>query len=138
MAVQKKPLKSQEKNKKGEVPLLATLSHLSILTIFIIGPFSLLIPLIIWLSERSKAEGSGFVEFHAKQAFFYQLAGYLIAVVLAIVIGILSFILIGLLLVPLLILFGLAFVAYGVYAGIRVAQGEDFKYLFISDYVSAG
>jgi len=130
------------KLKKAESPpqdnvLLAALSHLSILTVLLIGPFSMVIPLIIWLLERNKSNKSTQVEFHAKQAFFYQLAVYLIGAVLGIFIGLLSIILIGLLFIPVLILFGMAALIYGAYGGIRVGQGEDFRYIYVADFIEA-
>lgn len=97
----------------------------------------MVIPLIIWLLERNKSNKSTQVEFHAKQAFFYQLAVYLIGAVLGIFIGLLSIILIGLLFIPVLILFGMAALIYGAYGGIRVGQGEDFRYIYVADFIEA-
>ena len=118
--------------------LLASLAHFSILTVIIIGPFSMAVPLIIWLLERNKPEKSTFTEFQAKQAFFYQAAVYVIATVLGICVGILAIILIGVLLIPVLVLFGLAAVIYGVYAGFQVSQGKNFRYIYVADFMEAG
>jgi len=114
------------------------LAHLSILTVLVIGPFSMVIPLLIWLLERNKPEKSEFIEFQAKQAFFYQVVVFVIATVLGICIGILSLILIGFLLIPVLVLFALAAMIYGVYAGIQVSQGKAFRYLYVADFMEAG
>lgn len=116
---------------------LASLAHLSFLTVLIIGPFSIVIPLIIWLLERNKPEKSSFVEFQAKQAFFYQLAIYLITAILGALVGILSIIIIGLLFIPLLILFPIVAVIYGVYAGIQVWSGIEFRYIYLADFIEA-
>ena len=128
------------KNQTGsrDVHLLAGLSHLSILTVIILGPFSMVIPLMIWLLERNKTERSTYIEFQAKQAFFYQVALYLMAATLFVVIILLSIIVIGLFFIPLLILFGIAALVYGFYAGIKVMQGEDFRYIYIADFIEAG
>ena len=130
-----KPVK---KEKARDTKLLASLAHFSILTVFIIGPFSLAVPLILWLTERNRSDKSSDVEYHAKQAFFYQAAAYVASAVLGILIGILSIILIGLLLIPVLILFGLAVVVYGVYGGIQVNQGREFRYMCVADFIDAG
>ncbi len=135
MATQK--AKTIKKSARDPV-LLSMLAHLSILTVLIIGPLSMVIPLLIWLLERNKPDKSDVIEFHSKQAFFYQIAVYLIITLLAIIIAILSIILVGLLFIPLLILCGLAAIAYGVYGGIRVSQGEDFRYFYIADFIETG
>ena len=129
---------TQKPKKTGPVrdlKLLATLSHLSILTIFILGPFCMGIPLIIWLMERSRSDASPLLEFQAKQAFFFQLALILVEAFLGIVVGILSLIVIGVLLIPLLVMLGLAGVVYGVYAGIQVSQEKEFRYFIIADLI---
>lgn len=118
--------------------LLPVLAHLSILTVLLIGPFSMVIPLLIWLLERNKSPKSDFLEFQAKQAFFYQVAIYFICAILGILIGLLSIILVGLLFIPILIVFAVAAVVYGVYGGIRVLNGEDFRYVYVADFVEAG
>jgi uncharacterized Tic20 family protein len=115
--------------------LLASLAHFSILTVLIIGPLSLLIPLLIWLSERTKTEHSKFIEFQAKQAFFYQLGIYLIFLILGIITAILWIILIGMLLVPILVLLGCAAIAYGIYGGIQTWKGISFRYYFLADFI---
>jgi uncharacterized Tic20 family protein len=135
MAVQKTSKVARQSSR--DPILLSTLAHLSILAVFIIGPVSMVIPLIIWLMERNKTDQSDMIEFQAKQAFFYQAAVYLITTLLGVITGILSIILIGLLFVPVLILFGLAAIVYGVYAGIRVSQGDHFRYIYIADFIEA-
>ena len=132
----KKPAKAKPAAKDNSQ--LAALAHLSILTVLIIGPLSMVIPLVIWLLERNKPDKSAALEFHAKQAFFYQLAAYLITAILGVIVGILSVILVGLLFIPVLILFPIAAVIYGIYAGIKVWQGEDFRYIYLADFLEAG
>ena len=130
-----KPVK---KEKSRDTNLLASLAHFSILTVLILGPFSMAVPLILWLTERNRPDKSSHVEFHAKQAFFFQAAAYIVSAVLGVCMVILSIILIGLLLIPVLILFGLAVVVYGVYGGVQVNQGREFRYLFVADFIEAG
>ena len=132
----KKPVKPKPSTKENTQ--LAALAHLSILTLLLLGPLSMIIPLIIWLLERNKPDKSASLEFQAKQAFFYQLAAYLITAILGIIVGVLSIILIGLLFIPVLILFPVAALIYGIYAGVKVWQGEDFRYIYLADFLDAG
>ena len=128
---------TQAKPAVQDNPQLAALAHLSILTMLLIGPFSMAIPLIIWLLERNKPDKSAYVEFQAKQAFFYQLAVLAITAALFVVFILLSIVLIGLLLFPVVILAPIAGVVYGVIAGIKVWNGEDFRYYWLADFIEA-
>lgn len=122
---------------KSDAKLMCMLSHFSILLILVIGPGTMVVPLVIWLSERNKEHKNLEVEFHARQAFFYQLIAYIAAALIGFIVGVLMAILIGVLLMPLLILFGLAVIGYGVYGGIQVMQGREFKYYWIADFLEA-
>lgn len=115
--------------------LLSMIAHGSILAVFFLGPLTLLVPLIIWLSERNQPKPSDLVLFHARHAFFYQLAVYLIGFIAGIFIALLTLIFVGLFFIPFLILFLLAAILYGVYGAIQVWQGKPFRYKYISDFV---
>jgi uncharacterized Tic20 family protein len=115
--------------------LLSAVAHVSILAFFIMGPLTVIIPLVIWLSERNRPKRSELVEFHARQAFFYQSAVYLAGIAAGAVVGILTLVFVGLLLIPFLILFFLAAIAYGVYGGAQVWQGREFRYRYLTDYL---
>jgi uncharacterized Tic20 family protein len=95
------------------------------------------VPLLIWLLERSKPDRSKVIEFQGKQAFYYQAAVYIISLILGGLIGILSVILIGVLLIPVLVLFGIAAIVYGTYAGVKVYQGEKFRYIYVADFIES-
>ena len=138
MATQKKAVSKTAKKPSRDPLLLSTLAHLSILASLVIPFFAMVIPLLIWLLERNKPDRSEMIEFHGKQAFFYQVAIYLITALLGIITVILSMILVGLILIPVLIIFPLIAIAYGVYGGIRVSQGENFRYIYIADFIEAG
>lgn len=137
MATQKPTKPVPEPDSKKENNLLATLAHVSILAVFL-GPFSMVIPLLIWLMERNKPDGSPYTTFQAKQAFFYQAAVYIISAVLGLLIAILSVIVIGLLFIPVLALFGVAALIYAVFAAIQTSQGKDFRYIILADFLEAG
>lgn len=115
--------------------LLSVIAHGSILAMFFLGPLTLLVPLIIWLSERNQSSPSETVLFHAQHAFFYQLVVYVIGFILGSCVALLTLIFIGLFFIPFLILFFLAAIVYGVYGAIQVWQGKPFRYKYISDFV---
>ena len=137
-ASKKTPPKSTTSKKTGssrDTTLLAAISHFAVLATFVMGPFAMVIPLIIWLLERSKPDGSPIVEFQANQAFFYQIAIWVISAAFGIIIGLLSIIVIGVLFVPVLIIFVVAAIVYGVIGGLKVMQGENFRYIFVADFI---
>jgi uncharacterized Tic20 family protein len=115
--------------------LLSSVAHASILAVFLMGPLTIIIPLAIWLSERNRPQRSALVEYHSRQAFFFQSAVYLACLVAGAVIALLTFVFIGLLLIPFLILFFLGAIVYGVHGGLQVWQGRDFRYRYITDFV---
>lgn len=140
----------------------AALAHASTLLTLLVGlasagvggVFFIFVPLVIYLSYKNH---SRFVAYHAAQAFAFQLVGtlgYLLVVLVGVVLlvliwlvtGILSMVLIGLILVPFALLLTLAFVAlalvmplvfcgYAVVATVETANGLDYRYPRIGDYV---
>jgi uncharacterized Tic20 family protein len=135
---EQKAVQPKKKTTQSKDPLLlASMSHFSILLVLLIGPFTVVVPLLIWLLERNKPDQSKVIEFQAKQAFFYQVAVYLIGLVLGILIAILTIFVIGVLLIPVLVLFGIAAVVYGTYGGIKISQGEEFRYIYIADFIES-
>jgi uncharacterized Tic20 family protein len=121
----------------------AMLAHLSVLLNLVTGFLGVLAALLIYLLFRDR---SRYVAYQALQAFLFQLiwwggGGVLIGIMWAIV-GILSAVLIGVVLIPvaliatpLLAMLPVAAIIYGVVAGIRTNQGEDFRYWLIGDWV---
>ena len=131
MAVEKKPAASHDEK------LLAVASHASI-ALFFIGPFTLVIPLMIWLLEGNKEKPSKFVKFHARQAFFYQLTVYIAAAILILIIWLLTLIWIGNLMWPFYGLLWILIIAYGVYGAWQVWQDRQFRYKYVADFIEAG
>ena len=131
----------QKKGKTGppadgrDTALLSAIAHASILAVFIMGPLTLIVPLIIWLSERNRPKPTGDVIFHARQAFFFQAAVYLVTLATGLVAGLLTLIFIGLLLIPFVLAFFLFGVVYGVYGGVQVWQGRPFRYRYVTDFL---
>jgi len=149
----------------GQAPVdewtAAALAHTSALLTIVLGVaggIGLLVgpavPLVMYLGYRRK---SRFVAFHALQSFVYHVAGVLLYLVLVVVVavwvaiawtvsGLLSAILVGLLLIPLAVLFTLlmafllicipfAWLGYGLYGAYQVYQGRDFRYWLIGEWL---
>jgi uncharacterized Tic20 family protein len=109
------------------------LAHLSVLA-GLVG----LMPLgalIIWLVYKDRSPRVGF---HALQALWYQIAWLVILVVGWSVTFVLSFILIGLLLIPVMLIASLVPFVHGCYAAYKVSQGVDYRYPFIADRLDGG
>ncbi len=108
-------------------------AHLSVLAGLVgLMPFG---ALIIWLVYKDRSTRVGF---HALQALWYQIAWLVILVVGWFVTFILSFILIGLLLIPVMLLASLVPFVHGCYAAYKVNQGVDYRYPFIADRIDGG
>lgn len=91
--------------------------------------------LIVWLLYKDRSPRVGF---HALQALWYQIAWLVILVVGWFVTFILSFVLIGLLLIPVMLLASLAPLVHGCYAAYKVSQGVDYRYPYIADRIDGG
>ena len=119
------------------------LAHLSTLLNLITGFGGPIAALIIYLVYKDR---SRFVAYHALQAMIFQLiwwfgGGVLIGVMWAIV-GALSVILVGIILIPfailltpVLLLLPIGALIYGIVGAVQVNQGQDFKYWLVGDWV---
>ena len=120
----------------------AMLAHLSVLLNLITGFLGVGAALLIYLmyKERSK-----YVAYQAMQSFLFQLifwagGGVLIGIMWAFV-GALSAVLVGILLIPfaliltpILLVFPIVAVVYGVIGSIQCSDGKDFRYWLVSDW----
>ena len=119
------------------------LAHLSVLLNLVTGFAGPIVALVIYLIYRERSRK---VAYHALQSMIFQLVwwyggGLLIGLMWAVV-GILSALLIGivlipfaLLLTPVLLILPLGAVVYGIIAAVQVNQGLDFKYWLVGDWV---
>jgi uncharacterized Tic20 family protein len=106
------------------------LAHLSVLAGLVgLMPFG---ALIIWLLFKDRSQRVGF---HALQALWYQVAWLIILVAGWFVTFVLSFVLVGLLFIPVMLVASLVPFVHGCYAAYRVSQGEDYRYPFIADRI---
>jgi uncharacterized protein len=121
----------------------SVLAHLTILLNLITGFAGPIAALVIYLIYKDR---SRLVAYSALQAMLFQLiwwygGGLLIGAMWAVV-GVLSAILVGIILIPVALVMTLVFallpigaVIYGVIAAIQVNQGADFKYWLVGDWV---
>lgn len=112
-------------NITGEQKLLALVAHLSY---FLGGLGFVIAPLLIFLFKKEDA----FVFDHARQA----LAAHLVILAASVVVGLLSLLLVGLLLIPVLAVLWLALVVTSILAGLRVLSGEYYRYPLIQGLVA--
>ena len=127
----------------GDERTWGMLAHLSVLINPITGFAGPIAALVIYLIYKDR---SRYVAYHALQAMIFQLiwwygGGLLIGAMWAIV-GALSAILIGIVLIPFALLFTfilailpLGAILYGIIGAVQVSQGQDFKYWLVGDWV---
>jgi uncharacterized Tic20 family protein len=110
------------------------LSHLSVLAWPLTGLVPVA-PLLIWAFYKDRSPGVGF---HAAQAFWYQVAWLGILVVGWFATFVLSFVLIGLLFIPVMSIASFAPIIHGCYAAYRVNRDSDYRYPYVADRVEGG
>ena len=127
----------------GDERTWGMLAHLSTLLNLVTGFGGPIAALIIYLVYKDR---SRFVAYHALQAMVFQLiwwfgGGVLIGLMWAVV-GALSAILIGIVLIPVaavctpvLALMPVGALIYGIVGAVKVSQGQDFKYWLVGDWV---
>jgi len=108
------------------------LCHLSALAGFIIPFGNILGPLLVWQIKKNEIPSTNV---HGKAALNFQ-----ITVVIALLAGmavaiLLSFFCVGFLLIPVVMLIGLAGLIFAIIAGIKANNGEDYKYPFSLELV---
>jgi len=107
--------------------------HLSALAGFIGVPFgNLLGPLIVWQLKKNEFPS---VDAHGKAALNFQITVTLAAMVTAAVMLVGMFLCVGWLLLPVVILIGLAGLIFPIIAGIKASNGEDYKYPWSIEFV---
>ena len=110
----------------------SVLAHLSVFVNLLTGFLGPVVALIIWFVYRDSSEK---VSFHALQSALYQLAW---AVILAIgwtITALLTVIIIGLLLIPVMIVLSVVPFVHMAYAAYKVNQGVDYRYPLVADLI---
>jgi len=99
--------------------------HLSALAGLLVPFGNVLGPLIVWQIKKAEIPS---VETHGKAALNFQLT-VLIAVVVGFMLAfVLSFFCVGWLLFPVVILVGIAGIAFSIVAGIKANEGKEYQY----------
>jgi uncharacterized Tic20 family protein len=111
------------------------LAHLSVLVSIITGIGGPIAALVIWLVYKDRSQR---VAFHALQSLWYQVAWIVILFVGWTITGILSLVVIGLVLIPVMLLATFVPLVHMCYAAYKVNQGVDYRYPFIADMVDRG
>lgn len=127
----------------GEERTWIMLAHLSVLLNLVTGFAGVIAAFVIYLVYKDR---SRLVAYHALQSTIFQAicwfgGGVLIGLMWTVV-GILSAILIGIVLIPFAILLTFVFgllplgaIVYGVIGALQTNQGQDFKYWLVGDWV---
>ncbi len=116
----------------------AMLAHLTVMINLFTGFWGPIAALIIYLVYKDK---SRYIAYHSMQSFLIQLIGWvgggLIIALTWVVTVMLSFVLVGLFLIPFAILISflpVIIAIYAVIAAVETSQGKDFRYWLVGDW----
>ena len=104
----------------------SALAHLSIFLNLFTGFLGPVVALVIWMVYRGR---SGRIASHAMRSLWYQIAWLVILTVGWIVTGILTLVLIGFLLVPVMTVLSLVPFVHAAYAAYKASRGVGYRYL---------
>lgn len=108
----------------------SVLAHLSMFLNLVTGVLGPVAALVIWLIYRERWPK---VAFHALQSLWYQVTWLVILGVGWTVTGLLTLVLVGFLLIPVMALVSIVPFAHAGYAAYQVSKGEDYRYAFVAD-----
>jgi uncharacterized protein len=110
----------------------SALAHLSVFLNLVTGFLGPVAALVIWLMYKDRSPR---ISFHALQSLWYQVAWLVILGVGWTITALLTIVIIGFLLIPVMIVVSvIPFVHMG-YAAYKVYQGVDYRYPFVADMV---
>src|SRR5215211_5502698 len=115
-----------------EEKTLSVLAHLSLFLNLVTGFLGPVAALVIWLMYKDQSPR---VSFHALQSMWYQVVWVVILAVGWTVAGILTIVLIGFLLFPVMMVLTVVPFAHMGYAAYKVNQGIDYRYPFVADMI---
>ncbi len=110
----------------------SVLAHLSVFLNVVTGFLGPVAALVVWLMYKDRSPR---ISFHALQSLLYQVAWILILIVGWTVAGVLTIVLIGFLLFPVMIVATAVPFAHMGYAAYKVSQGVDYRYPFVADLI---
>ena len=108
----------------------SVLSHLSMFLNLITGFLGPVAALITWLVYKDRSQK---VAFHALQSMWYQIGWLVILAVGWTVTGLLTIILIGFLLIPVMAIVSVVPFVHAAYAAYRVSKGDEYRYPVAAD-----
>ena len=108
----------------------SVLAHLSVFLNLVTGFLGPVAALVIWLMYKDRSPK---VSFHALQSAVYQLAWIVALAVGWSVAGLLTVILVGFLLFPVMIVLTVVPFVHMAYAAYKVNQGVDYRYPWVAD-----
>ena len=113
----------------------SVLSHLSMFLNLLTGFLGPVAALIIWLLYKDRSRK---VAFHALQSMWYQIGWLVILAVGWTLTGLLTMILIGFLLIPVMAVVSVVPFVHAAFAAYRVSRDEDYRYPIAADLVEGG
>ena len=113
----------------------SVLSHLSMFLNLITGFLGPVAALIIWLVYKDRSQK---VAFHALQSMWYQIGWLLVLAVGWTVTGLLTMILIGFLLIPVMAIVSVVPFVHAAYVAYRVSRDDGYRYPIAADLVEGG
>ena len=111
------------------------LSHLSMFLNLFTGFLGPIAALIIWLVYKDRSQR---VAFHALQSMWYQIGWLVVLAVGWTVTGLLTLILIGFLLIPVMAIVSVVPFVHAAYAANRVSRDDAYRYPIAADLVERG
>jgi uncharacterized Tic20 family protein len=110
----------------------SVLSHLSMFLNLFTGLLGPVAALLIWLVYKDRSQK---VAFHALQSMWYQIGWLVILAVGWTITAFLTFVLIGILLIPVMIVATVVPFVHMGYAAYKVNQGVDYRYPLVADMI---
>ena len=110
----------------------SVLSHLSMFLNLLTGFLGPVVALIIWLVYKDRSQK---VAFHALESMWYQIGWLVILAVGWTVTGLLTMILIGFLLIPVMAIVSVVPFVHAAYAAYRVSRDDGYRYPIAADLV---
>jgi len=110
----------------------AALAHLSVFLNLVTGLLGPVAALVIWAVYKDRSPR---ISFHALQSLWYQVAWMVILAVGWTVTALLTVVLVGFLLIPVMIVVSFVPFFHMAYAAYRVYQGDDYRYPFVAGLV---
>jgi len=108
------------------------LAHLSMFLNLVTGFLGPVAALVIWLIYRDRSQR---IAFHALESMWYQIGWLIILAVGWTVTGLLTLVLIGFVLIPVMAVVSVVPFVHAGYAAYKVSKGENYRYPFAADLV---